>query len=361
MKAIIFAGGAGTRLWPLSRKHSPKQFEKIVGDKSTLQLAVERLYPDFKAKDIFIATNSIYKDIVFNQLPEIPKDNFIFEPEKKDVGPAVALAMGILIKKKINEPVVIVWSDHLVKKAAKFRQIIKSAGAFINKHPNKIIFISHKARFASQNLGWIAYGKRAQEINGTTLYEFSGFKYKPDLDTAGKFFASGCHAWNLGYFVTTPKFIYDAFRRLAPTVYRSIEDILSFSDKKNFAKKFAEIYGTIESIHFDNAVLERLSKDDAYVIVEDIGWSDVGAWEALKEALEKHPDENITRGKVYLEDSKDSLVYNYDSNKLIVGIDLDEAIVVDTKDVLLVAKKTSVPKIKKILESFAGTENENLT
>ncbi len=361
MKAIIFAGGAGTRLWPLSRKRSPKQFEKIIGEKSTLQLAVERLYPDFKPNDIFISTNSIYRNIVFSQLPNIPKNNFIFEPEKKDVGPAVALVMGMLVKKGVNEPVVIIWSDHLVKKAAKFRQIINSAGAFIRKHPNKIIFIGHKARFASQNLGWIAYGQQTDKINGTALYEFSGFKYKPDLETAHKFFTSGKHAWNLGYFVTTPSFIYEAFKRLAPAVYQGIEQILSNLGKKNFNKQFSKIYSGVESIHFDNAVLEKLSKDDAYVVVEDIGWSDVGAWEALKEALEKHPAENITRGKVYLEDSKDSLVYNYDDKKLIVGIDLDGAIVVDTKDVLLVAKKTSVPKIKKILEDFVGTENENLT
>src|SRR3990172_10904618 len=99
MKAVIFAGGVSTRLWPISRKNAPKQFEKIVGDKSTLQLAVERLYPDFNPEDIYVSTGGKYKEIIFQQLPQIPQENFIFEPEVRDVGPAVAVACAIVGKK----------------------------------------------------------------------------------------------------------------------------------------------------------------------------------------------------------------------------------------------------------------------
>ena len=114
-------------------------------------------------------------------------------------------------------------------------------------------------------------------------------------------------------------------------------------------------------INFDNAVLEQLDKDCAYVVIDDIGWSDVGAWEALKEALEQRREDNIIKGRVMLEDSSDNLVYNYDGERLIVGVDLSDLLVVNTKDVLLVAKKSSVSKIKKLVESFQGTENEHLT
>lgn len=361
MKAVIFAGGAGTRLWPLSRKKSPKQFEKIIGDKSTLQLTVERLLPDFKPQDIYIATNLIYKKIVREQLPQIPEENFFFEPEKKDVGPAIALVTGIFFRLCPKEPMVILWSDHLVKKTDTFKKVLKVAGDYIKKNPHKIVFIGHKPRYPSVNLGYIHFGKKSETLNNINFYQFEGFKYRPDEKTAKRFFNSGNYAWNLGYFATTADFIYNAFGQLTPNIYKNTEKILAHYGKKDYFTFLQKNYGKVESINFDNAILENLDKKDALVIIEDLGWSDLGAWESLKEALENHPYENVIRGKVFLEHVRDSLIYNYEDNKLIVGIDLDENIIVNTKDVLLITKKSSVPKIKKLVESFEGTENENLT
>jgi len=360
MKAIIFAGGSGTRLWPLSRKKSPKQFEKIIGEKSTLQHAVERLKASFKPQDIFISTNIIYKDTIIEQLDYLPKENFIFEPEKKDVGPAIALATAIVAKKNPKEPIAILWSDHLVKQVVLFNKVLKAAGEDIKKNPNKIIFIGHKPRYASVNLGYIHFSSKSHNVQGIDFYKFEGFKYRPDEKTAQKFFKSGRYAWNLGYFVTTPEFILSAFQHLAPNIYRNTMQIINYYGTNQFAKVLKSDYGKVESISFDNAILENLDKKYASVIVEDIGWSDIGAWEALKEALENYPYENVIRGKVYLEHVRDSLIYNYDDKKLIVGVDLDENIIVNTNDVILIAKKTSVPKIKKLVENFEGTENEKL-
>ena len=361
MKIVIFAGGAGTRLWPLSRKTSPKQFEKIIGDKSTIQLAVEHLTPDFPTKDIFVSTNEAYVEILKSQLPQIPKENILVEPEKKDVGPAIALVMGIFHRLYKKEPVAILWSDHLVKRVTKFKRILKTSATYIKNNPNKIVFIGHKPRYASVNLGYIHFGKKKYTINRINFHQFVGFKYKPDEETAKKFSQSNKYAWNLGYFVSTAEFLYQAFSRFTPNIYHNTEKILSYLGKANFKTILKKEYGKVESINFDNAILENLDKKDALVVMEDIGWSDIGAWEALKEALEDHPYENVIRGKVYLEHVRDSLIYNYENKKLIVGIDLDENLVVNTVDVLLIAKKASVPKIKKIVEKFAGTENERLT
>jgi len=361
MKAIIFAGGAGTRLWPLSRKKSPKQFEKIVDDKSTLQLAVERLMPEFKAEDIYISTNVSYKDVLRTQLPEIPQKNFIFEPEKKDVGPALALVSGIFHSTSPDEPIAILWSDHLVKNVHLFKKILQASGSYIEKNPNKIIFISHRPRFASANLGYIHMGQKLSQIDGVDLHAFEGFKYRPDEETAKVFFKSGEYTWNLGYFVTTARFIQDSFKRYTPSLYENTKHILNSYGTESYEKVLNEKYKNVESINFDNAILENLDKKDALVIAADIGWSDVGAWEALKEALETKVGENIIRGKVHMENVTDTLIYNYEDEKLVVGIDLDEHIIVNTNDVLLVAKKSSVGKIKKLVESFKGTEYEKLT
>lgn len=360
MKAVIFAGGVGTRLWPLSRKKSPKQFEKIVGDKSTLQLAAERLQPDFSWRDTYVATGKDFVEIVRKQLPKLPKENIIGEPEMRDVGPAVGLMTAILAEDSLEEPIAILWSDHLVKKDELFRKILLTAGELIKHKKEDIVLVGQEPRFASENLGWIEYGKKALESGGIKFYSLVGYKYRPDTETAQKYFESGHHAWNLGYFVTTPKFLLRQYEKYAPQILKGVVQIAKSWGREDFKKQLDKIYPKLEKINFDNAILEKLNTKDALVVSEDIGWSDVGAWEALKEALEDSEDKNVTLGKVLLNDTEDSLVYNY-TDQMTVAIDLEDMLVVNTEDVLLVCKKSSVPKIKKFVESLAGTENEGLT
>jgi mannose-1-phosphate guanylyltransferase len=360
MKFIIFAGGAGTRLWPLSRKKSPKQFEKIVGDQSTLQLAAHRLLPDFSWKDMYVSTGARYTSLIHDQLPEIPKHQVIGEPMMRDVGPAVGLLTSILVRECPKEPMVILWSDHLVKKDELFRKLITVAGHVVEKDPNRIVFISQKPRFASENLGWIEYGKSVKTVDGIKLHEFKNFQYRPDKNTAKKYFESGHHAWNLGYFVTTPGFLWNQYKQFAPNLYADLNKIADTWETPKFEKTIEEIYPKVEKISFDNAILEKLDTSVPLVISENIEWSDIGAWEALKEALQESEEQNVIQGKVLTTDTVDSLVYNY-TDQLLVTIDLEDALVVNTGDVLLVCKKTSVPKIKKMVESLSGTEHDHLT
>lgn len=360
MKVVIFAGGVGTRLWPLSRKNTPKQFEKIVGDKSTLQLAVDRLQPDFKPEDIYVSTGKKYESILRAHLPQVPPENFIFEPEMRDVGPAVGTAMGIVGKKYPNSPVAIIWSDHFVKKERRFREVLGFARDLVIKNENSLIFIGQRARFANQNLGWLEFGDEIEEVKGTKIFRFKKLIYRPSLADAQKFLESQTYAWNPGYFVTTPKFLLSQYEKFAPDTFRGIMEIQEAVGNSNYEDVLQKVYPKFEKISFDNAILEKIDPNVVSVIAADLGWSDVGAWEALKEALQVSTSENVTRGKVLVEDSKDNLVFNY-TDQLVVGIDLSKMLVINTDDVLLVCSKDSVPKIKKLVESLSGTENEKLT
>lgn len=360
MKAIIFAGGTGTRLWPISRKKSPKQFEPIINNTSTLQMTYQRLIPTIKPKNIFVSTNFKYVSIIKQQLPEIPQENIIGEPEKKDVGPAVALMSGILSQKSPNEPIIILWSDHLIKKENKFKTLVKIGEDLIKKETEKIIFIGQKPRFPNQNLGWIELGNKAKTIKNISVYHLKGFKYKPTLFLAKSFLEDGNHCWNLGYFISTPSFILEMFKRFSPKIYKLAKKISNQYGKKTFTQALNKYYLLMPEINFDHAILEQIDEKFAYVIVDDIGWSDLGAWEALKEALQQKKEDNVTLGEVYLENCLDNIIYNYESKKLLVGIDLENLIVINTKDALLVAKKTSSSKIKKIVESLEKTEYHRL-
>lgn len=353
MKIVIFAGGVGTRLWPLSRKETPKQFEKIVGSKSTLQLAVERLSPEFKIEDIYIATGEKYEKIVRSQLPALAKNNLILEPEMRDVGPAVGLAMTVLAKDYSDTPVAILWSDHFVKKDRRFREVLKFAESLVNEKKNMIVLIGQRARYANQNLGWTEFGKEVGSVRGTKIFEFKRHIYRPTIAQAERFLDSGNFAWYPGYFVSTPRFILEQYKKFVPQIWEELKKIEN-------GEELSKIYPKLQKISFDNAILEKVDPKHVSVIAADLGWSDVGAWEALKEALEVKSTENVTRGKVRLEDSTDNLVFNY-TDQLAVGIDLENLIVINTDDVLLICHKNSVPKIKKLVESLTGTKHEHLT
>src|SRR3989344_1639817 len=225
MKVVIFAGGGGTRLWPLSRKNTPKQFEKVVGDQSMLQVSVSKLFPDFQWSDIYISTNSQYGDILRKQFPEIPQENLIFEPAMRDVGPAVGLMVANFIKKFPNEQIAILWGDHLVKKDTEFRQALKVSEKLVEENSDRIVFIGQKPRFASVNLGYIQFGGEVKSQDNMPVFEFKDFKYRPDEETAKGFLDDNQHAWNLGYFVTTPNFLWEQFKKSAPQVFENLKKI----------------------------------------------------------------------------------------------------------------------------------------
>lgn len=360
MKAVIFGGGVGTRLWPLSRKHTPKQFEKIIGDKSTLQLAVDRISPIVSSSDIFISSGDRYGELLRTQLPQIPSENFILEPEMRDVGAAVGLVAAILEKAAPHEPFIILWSDHLVKNEGLFRKILLTADKILQEDKNKIVFIGQKSRLATQNLGWIEFGEKIKDIEGLSVFEFKSLHYRPSLENAEIFHKSDNYAWNPGYFGTTPSFLMSLYEKHAPEMFVGLKKIQDAWGTTAYEKILAEIFPTFEKVSFDNLILEKMGKNDGYVIGADFGWSDIGAWEQLKEALASSTSENVTKGKTMLEDTKDSLVFNY-TEQMVVGIDLEGFLVINTEDVVLVCPKNSVPKIKKLVESLSGTEHENLT
>ncbi len=359
MKIVIFAGGAGTRLWPLSRKKTPKQFDPMFEGKSTLQLAGERIKKLVSWSDVYISTLDQYAPIVRQQLPEIPDENIITEPARRDVAPAIGLAM-MKLRDVGSEPVAILWSDHLMDRPKAFRRGLTVAESLIKKDPERFIFFGERPRYAEQNLGWIHIGAIQQKNKGIPLRSFRGWFYRPPLIKCRKMFASKKWIWNPGYWVTTPNFVLEQFRLKQPAMYRQLQTIGRALGTSREGKVLKRVYPTLEKVHFDNAILEKMKPSQAVVLQLDMGWSDPGTLYAIKEALQASKLANVTRGAVLPFNTKDCLLFNDEPKKLLAAVGLEGIIVVETKDALLVVHKDRVPEVKKMVESLEHTSWSHL-
>jgi len=337
MKLVIYAGGIGTRLWPLSRENSPKQFDKIFSGKSTLQLAIERVAPVFGIENIFIQTLEKFADTIKDQIPELPKDNILVEPEKRNLAPAVCFSMIRLKKMGYAGPVALLWADHLMERVNEFTDALTIGEKLIDKNSDRFVFIGERSRFANNNLGWIKTGEKTGSIENNDYYEFAGWKYKPELEECARMHKNGDYFWNPGYFITSIDFLISCYKDLAPEIYERVA---------------TNRYGEAEATHFDRAIIEKVNLSNAVVLKTNMGWSDPGTLYALKEALEKSRAANVVQGKVSTLNTEDSLIYNLENNKLVTTVGLKGMVVVNTPDALVVVPKDEVVRVTELVDKL---------
>lgn len=337
MKIVIFAGGIGSRMWPLSRENSPKQFDPIFSGKSTLQLAYDRVAPVFGAENIYVQTMGMYADIVKEQLPDLPAENIFLEPARRDVGPAVMFALDKLKKSGYGGAMAIVWADHLMDRVDEFTDALVAAEKLIGENPNRFVFIGERPRYANNNLGWINVGGKCGKVGKKDCFSFQGWKYKPKKEICDEMYVSGNYVWNPGYFITSVDFLVECYQKLAPEMYESVTN-------GNYEKS--------PRAHFDTAIIEKIDLRNAVVLKTDMGWSDPGTLYALKEALQESAGANVTKGEVFNYETSDSLVYNTEDGKMLATVGLKGMVVVNTKDALVVVHKDNVVKITELLKKM---------
>ncbi len=353
MKIVIFCGGAGTRFWPLSRKALPKQFDTtIFNHKSTFQMAIERILPSTKPDDIYVATNDSLSHFITDQFKDIKPSNLILEPAFRDLAPAVGLVANILNIRDPDDPFSIIWSDHIVEKPQVFREMLKKAEKLIRSKKAGIIFYGHKPRFANENLGWISHSETVEKEENVTTHKFISWKYRPNREDAQDLFDSKKASWNLGYWTTTPKFLVEKYKVLAPEMQKGLERIVKYYKTANYNKELKKIYPHLEKISFDDKIVNFIKPYEALVLVSDIGWSDPGTLYALKESLQKSFKDNVMIGSGIDLDSTDCLVFNRNRKLLTATLGLTGHIVIVTDDVVFVCPKEKVPEIKALIKKL---------
>ncbi|PIR43072.1 hypothetical protein COV24_04550 [candidate division WWE3 bacterium CG10_big_fil_rev_8_21_14_0_10_32_10] len=347
MKLVIFAGGSGKRFWPISRVKLPKQFVKITNSASTLQLSVKRIQPVYGWHNIYISTNEKYVTKVKEQIPSISISNIFTEPARRDVGPAVGLALIHLHKMGVKEPVFIGWADHLIKKEKEFQKKLKDAEQAIMQDKYKIVLWGEKPKFANSNFGWISIKNNSEDI----IKKFNKLVYRPDQNICDNMFKSEEWLWNTGYFVSTVDYLLSIYKKHQPEMYKKLVKIESALDTIKESETLQKIYPTLNAISFDEAVIYNIPSNEVGVLKSNMGWEDPGTLYALKKSAEPS-DKNYIRGRGKLQKSKDSMIFNEEGTKLVVGLNLDETIIVNTKDVTFVTNKSGVKDIKELLSEF---------
>lgn len=354
MNIVILAGGGGTRLWPMSLNNKPKQFNALISDLTLFEETFNRFKNDYPLKNIFVAATLQTAKLAQKILSEIPRQNYIIEPEKRDTGPALAYASAYLsVHADPNEPMVFIASDHYIKNTELLIRCLKEAEKMI-KNTDKMLDIAIDPTFPNINLGYTKIGKLHKTINGIKFYNFLEHKEKPDLATAKKFLKSKSYLWHASFFMWTPKLLLEAYKNYAPEIYNPIEKIIKLF-KQNKDKKQEEAikkeFSKTEKISIDYAVAERMDPKDVLIIKGEFGWSDIGSWNMLYDQLINQTDSqnNLIKANLVHKDCSNCLVYG-PKKKLIAIAGLNDIVVVDTEKALLVCEKNQAHLVKKIVE-----------
>lgn len=344
--ALIMAGGKGTRFWPLSTENKPKQFIELVSEKSMIQMTVDRIKPIIDVNKIFICTVKKYVDIVKNQLPEIPSENIIIEPESRNTASCIALS-SIIIKRKYNDcNIAVLPSDHLIRNEQSFRNNILDANNFLNNNKTSIITFGIKPIRPSTSYGYIKFDKLKGSFGNEKFFYVEKFVEKPDENTAKKYILSKEYLWNSGMFVWNVDGIIDKLKLYLPDTYESLHKLL-YLKSECLDSYINDKYKYTDKISIDYAVLEK--SDEVYVIPSDIGWDDIGEWTAMERYRSKDSNGNIMLGDNIFVNSFNNIVVSKD--KQIVVSDLENIYVLESENSIIVGNKDYINRLKQIKES----------
>lgn len=347
LSVLIMAGGKGTRFWPLSTEDKPKQFLKLINERTMIQMTVDRIKELIPIERIFVCTGEKYVEIVKEQLPELPERNIIVEPEGRNTAPCIALSAFMINRIYKDTNMLVLPSDHLIKKEDEFRKIVTVADKFVQENKRAIVTIGITPTRAETGYGYIKYenqDKPLDDINHNVI-KVESFVEKPDLETAQKYIDNGHYLWNGGMFLWNISSILEKIKEYLPDTYEALHNIEN-CETGVLQNLINENYKFTDSISIDYGILEK--DNQIYVIPSEIDWDDIGSWEAISRYREKDTKGNINIGNILELNSENNLVVS-SKNQVIVD-NLKDIYVIENNGKIIVGKIDNISNIKNLKE-----------
>jgi len=340
---VIMAGGAGTRFWPLSTEERPKQFLALTGDRTLLQMSYDRVAGLASPEKVFVLTSAAYTDLVREQLPELPHENVVGEPCRRDTAAAVALAALLVEDRYPGETMVVLTADHVIEPVEQFHLALREAAAGCGG--GRLYTLGIKPTFAATQFGYLEMGEQLE--HGTlSHFQLRRFKEKPDLETAESFLEAGNFYWNSGMFVWKTSDILAEFQTHLPRHIEVLQPVISQVDSDDFEEAFARL----EPTSVDFAILEKAANIGA--VVPRIEWDDVGGWLAAERYLRSDGRGNALKGRVLCEGGRDNTVFVEEQGEEVMLLGVSDLVVVRSGGRTLVAHKDSLDELKSSLSKL---------
>lgn len=341
--ALIMAGGSGTRLWPLSRKTSPKQALPLLEERSMFRVTAERLNPLIPLERVWVVTNAAMAEIFKAQVPGIPASNYVIEPDARDSGPAAGLGLAHIQAADPDAMIAILSADHHIEKIGAFLDTLKLAGQQASR--GAIVLIGINPTFASTGFGYIERG----DALGDGVYRAVRFAEKPKEELAEQYFSGGMHSWNSGMFIMSAATGMGEFERQQKPYCDALKAMQPHIGTPGYSAALSTAWGASTKLSLDYAIMEGAR--DLAVIPVDIGWSDIGSWAALMDALPKDAHDNAIIGEHVNIDTYDTLV-RAAPGRVIATIGVARLVVVDTDEALLICSLDRVQDVKRVVDEL---------
>lgn len=328
---VIMAGGRGTRFWPLSRKVKAKQFLRLINGKSFLEHTISRLNGFVSLDRIIIVGNQDQAPYLFDNAAGVKEENILLEPCGRNTAPCIGWAAKEILKRDKNAVMLVLPADHMITPTPEFQACMTRGMAYLSGHPETLLTVGISPSSPHTGYGYIQAKNQSLDVS-----EVVQFKEKPDLNTAIAYLESGSYYWNAGIFMWKASVFMQLLETHLPDLYAGLQ-----------ADDVRENYADLPSVSVDYGIMEKVGSQ-IRVLKATFNWNDIGSWEAIRGFWSTDENENASDSNVIALNSTGNTVYSKD--KLVALLDVDDVIVVDSKDALLIAKRSSDQKIKKLVD-----------